>query len=95
MSTPWQVADEIHAANVQMRERAARTEQAEAERDAAIKRAEAAEAELAELNLIIDLIDEKAGPADGSYDKPGMKLSQIARRRLVRLGKLAPEHSRA
>lgn len=47
MGTPWQLADEIHAAHVQQAERAARTEQAEAERDAAIKRAEAAEAQLA------------------------------------------------
>ena len=41
-STPWALAEQWHNNRVEMEQRAARTEQAEAERDAAIKRAEAA-----------------------------------------------------
>jgi len=46
------------------------------------------EKENAELRMVLDLIDRRAGPADRTCHQPGIKLSEATRRELADMGKI-------
>lgn len=47
-----------------------------------------ANGEIAELRMILGVIDERMGPADATCDEPGITVSEAARRELADMGKI-------